>query len=176
MLTADPDTFEALFTINHPKILKYAQRRLPTLALAEDIAAEVFTAAWQSWSEGQRPQLPWLYRVAANKIADRYRSDERKEAVQIALTRLHEEPGHTADPLDLLSLRDALLLLGDRDREAITLHYWEGLNASEIAEVLGCSTPNAWTTLSRARKRLRHALSDTTDQAPLQRSAMKKAR
>lgn len=153
-------SFETFFVQNHGKVLRYAQRRLPSLTAAEDLAAEVFTAAWQTWATDDSLALPWLYRVAANKIADRYRAEERRVAMQLALARQQEGPGPTHDHLESLALREALLQLSDRDREAITLHYWEGLAAPEIAQILGCTLPTAWAVLSRARKRLRRALTD----------------
>lgn len=153
-------SFEQFFVQNHAKILRYAERRLPSLTAAEDLAAEVFTAAWQTWATDDSLALPWLYRVASNKIADRYRAEERRVAMQLALARQQEEPGPTHDPLESMALREALLQLSDRDREAITLHYWEGLAAPEIAQILGCTLPTAWAILSRARKRLRRALAD----------------
>lgn len=157
-------SFETFFVQHHGQVLRYAQRRLPSPTAAEDLAAEVFTAAWQIWAADKSLTLPWLYRVASNKIADRYRSEERRAAVQVALFRQQEEAGAGPDHLERLALREALLQLSDRDREAITLHYWEGLAAPEIAEILGCTLPTAWAVLSRARKRLRRALADNTTQ------------
>jgi RNA polymerase sigma factor (sigma-70 family) len=161
-----PETFESLFERHHVKVLLYAERRLPSRAAAEDLAAEVFSAAWERWSTHGTVHLPWLYRVAANKIVDKYRAVGRREAMEQALARVEDENQQHADPLEALALREAILQLDARDREAITLFYWEGLSAPEIAEALGCTRTTAWAILSRARKRLRKALADETSPAP----------
>jgi RNA polymerase sigma-70 factor (ECF subfamily) len=162
----EPETFEGLFERYHVKVLLYAERRLPSRAAAEDLAADVFYAAWERWSTHGPVQLPWLYRVAANKIVDKYRTVGRREAMEHALARVEEENQQHEDPLETLALREAILQLDARDREAITLFYWEGLSAPEIGEVLGCTRTTAWAILSRARKRLRKALADETSPAP----------
>ena len=43
-------------------------------------------------------------------------------------------------------------------REVILLHYYQGLNVNETAEVLGISQPSVSNRLKRGRERLREAL------------------
>ena len=142
----------------YSSILRYAERRLPGFALAEDLAAEAFAAAWGRWQEGKDVELPWLYRVASNKVADHYRRSERQGRMEEALFRRFEEPNGELDALDAIALRQALEELSGRDREAIFLTYWDGLSAGEVAKVLGCTIPTVWALLSRTRRRLRALL------------------
>lgn len=160
-------SFEDLFSVNYALIVRYAERRLPSALLAEDVAADTFTAAWNRWSRGQNVELPWLYRVAANKIVDYYRSASRKQVLEEVLERTIHEEQHESDRLDKLALRRALLELTDRDREVIMLTYWEGLSASEIATVTDSSVSAVWATLSRARKKLRGVLEDSAPQSKI---------
>lgn len=154
------DSFDAFFAASYVLVLRYAERRLPAAWLAEDVAAEVLTAAWKRWRTGDKVELPWLYRVAGNKVADHYRALSRKRVIEEALSRSIEEPALEMDMLDRLALKQALTRLGDRECEAIMLTYWEGLSAAEIAAVLGCSVASVWALLSRARRRLRGLLDD----------------
>ena len=82
-----PDSFDWVFSANYPLIVRYAERRGPASSLAEDVTAETFAAAWARWSHGESVELPWLYRVAANKVADHYRSTSRRRAIEEALAR-----------------------------------------------------------------------------------------
>lgn len=159
-----PDSFDEVFSANYALIVRYAERRLPTTFLAEDVAAETFAAAWGRWSRGESVELPWLYRVAANKVVDHYRSTSRRQAIEEALARAAEEARDELDWLDKIALQRALLKLPARDREVIMLTYWEGLSASDIAVVIDASVASVWATLSRARKKLRAALGDSAAQ------------
>ncbi|MFT4051188.1 MAG: sigma-70 family RNA polymerase sigma factor [Microbacterium sp.] len=154
--------FEEVFTTHYTAILRYAERRLPAYALAEELAAETFAAAWVRWQSGEGVELPWLYRVAANKVADYYRRVERQSRAEEALFRRFEELEGAKDTLDAIALRRALEELGTRDREAVLLTYWDGLSAAEVAKVLSCSIPTVWAVLSRTRKRLRTLLDADT--------------
>lgn len=159
-----PSSFESLFLMNYALIVRYAERRLPSVLLAEDVAAETFAAAWGRWSRGHSVELPWLYRVAANKVVDHYRSTSRQKTLEEVLARTIEETQSGPDRLDKIALQQALLQLAPRDREVIMLTYWEGLSASEIAMVIGSSVTAVWATLSRARKKLRVSFEDSAAQ------------
>jgi RNA polymerase sigma-70 factor (ECF subfamily) len=151
--------FERVFALHHAALLRYVERRLPLPDAAQDVAAEVWVAAWERWGSGRMVELPWLYRVAANKVADHYRAVERGRAVALALRRSVDglpEDALARGRADALGA--ALADLGEREREAIMLTYWEGLRAADVAAALGCAVPTAWAVLSRARKKLRRLL------------------
>ncbi|RLP75204.1 sigma-70 family RNA polymerase sigma factor [Mycetocola tolaasinivorans] len=154
------EAFEHVFRVNYVLVRRYAERRVPNAALAEDIAAETFAAAWVRHQQGDSIELPWLYRVAANKISDHYRSAERRLAVEGTLERVLAERVEETDELDRIALSRSLLKLTEREREAVMLTYWEGLGAAEVAVALSCSVTSAWAILSRARKKLRTLLDE----------------
>ncbi len=167
MDTQQSGSFDAVFAANYALVVRYAERRLPTSSLAEDVAAETFAAAWKRWLSGESVELPWLYRVAANKVADHYRSTTRRKSIEDALFRTADEAQSGRDWLDSLALQRALLKLASRDREVVMLTYWEGLSASDIAVVTDSTVTAVWATLSRARKKLRLSLDDATDASTL---------
>lgn len=70
------DTFKSFYARYHVAIVRYAARKTPRISIAEDIAAETWIVAWQRWSTRQILELPWLYRVASNKIADYHRAQK----------------------------------------------------------------------------------------------------
>ena len=150
--------FDALFTDHQRPILAYAMRRTPTLADAEDVAAETFTIAWRKIEAVPADPLPWLYAVARRVLANHRRGRSRLERLTALL--------HVDDvPTPMLAGEDhdgpafaALASLPPADQELLRLVAWEELGNQEIAVVLGV-TPNAVAIrLHRARARFADAL------------------
>jgi RNA polymerase sigma-70 factor, ECF subfamily len=65
-----------------------------------------------------------------------------------------------ADAALRLTLHDALLALGDRDRSLLKLRYGEDLTQGEVARRLGMPEGTVKVGLHRARSRLRRLLAD----------------
>jgi RNA polymerase sigma-70 factor (ECF subfamily) len=158
--------FEKLYRANYVAVLTYATRRTADAEAARDVVSEVFEIAWRRRDEiPAQHELPWLYRVAANRLGHRYRSDQRELQ---ALRRLATEtatdgatPG-TAEQVEsahaLADVTTALGRLGVKDQQVLLLNAWEGLSGRELAVALGCSTTAAGVRLHRARRRLRSAV------------------
>lgn len=139
-------------------LLRYFARRGPHQD-AEDLAAEVFATAWRRRDDLPREAvLPWLYRTAGFTLANHRRKliDLPVDVVpETGRVRVGEDP-----ELSFLfdaELRGALGSVGERDRQILLLHAWEGLGGEELAAVLGISRSGADAALSRARARLRDA-------------------
>jgi RNA polymerase sigma-70 factor (ECF subfamily) len=72
-----------VFDRHFPTIARYLGRRL-SWSVAEDIVAEVFTAAFAGRAryDLRRPDaLPWLYGIAANLLRTRTRMEHRELAL-----------------------------------------------------------------------------------------------
>jgi RNA polymerase sigma factor (sigma-70 family) len=139
-------------------LVRYFARRGPRQD-ADDLAAEVFATAWRRRDDVPSDAvLPWLYRTAGFTLAN-----HRRKAVDLPLDELPETGAkRVGDDPELSALfdaelRGALASVGERDRQILLLHAWEGLDGAELAEVLGISRSGADAALSRARKRLRAA-------------------
>lgn len=162
--------FEDLYGRCAPSVHAYAQRRLTQPEDAEDVLVEVFTVAWRRRADiptADGEALPWLYATAANEVAHARRSYARR-------LRLHEKvvtetPTVDGDPQDHLAQRldnQAMLAavwpsLPTGDQEVLRLWAWEGLDGPGLAIALGCSQDAARARLSRAKQRLRTALTPT---------------
>ncbi len=160
--SADPDIyrprFERCFRDHYARVLAFAMRRVPGRDIAEDVAADTFAVAWRRRDRIPDPTLPWLYAIAANVIANQYRSNRRRRDLD---TRLAHEAGTAApgrDPAESLDKRDsfstAFALLGEREREVLRLVAWDGLDTREAARVFGCSPGAFRVRLHRARRKL----------------------
>ncbi len=151
-----PDT-ERLFNTYHGMLVRYLTRRLGDRDWAEEIAQESFVRALrQDRIDNERS---WLFAVANNLVRDEARKDIRRRR-HLALLAEEARDAHEEAPdqaferaLDAADARRALDALAERDRHALLLRE-EGLDYTEIADVLGIAVGSVGTTLSRARRRL----------------------
>ena len=164
-MTDDPRRrFEQVYAVHHAAILGYALRRTGNADDAADVIAETFLTAWRRIDDipAGEAARPWLYGVARKVLANQRRGEQRRTALGERLRfELAAEPYRHEPPPGLEGVAAALRRLGDADREILTLAGWEGLDAGQIAVVLGCSRNAARIRLHRARRRFAAALHDT---------------
>jgi RNA polymerase sigma-70 factor (ECF subfamily) len=129
-------------------------------AIAEELVQEAFARVWASPKTPQaEPDFRrWLYRAITNLARDHH----RRRLVETAV-RFWDRPA--VDPIDVVvhraedrELLNALLSLPFADRQAIYLHYFEGLSFAEVGEMLGTRENAARVRVHRALKRLRGRL------------------
>ena len=135
----DPARFAALYDAHFERIYAFIARRVRDRALAEDLTAEVFRHALAGIGAFEWRGVPfasWLYRIAANEIADHVKKAAReREAV------MTEEPAR--DEIDALEHRASLFRLVDRlpaeQRRVIVMRFAEEKSIREIATHIGRS-------------------------------------
>ncbi|MFD5662009.1 RNA polymerase sigma factor [Streptomyces hirsutus] len=144
--------FTAFYARDHPRVSAFAHRRVGDRRTAEELTAEVFRIAWERTLGGEEVSTGWLFVTARNLLSNHHRATAR-------LTELHRR---ITDELDRVpasgedsAVLETLERLPARHRDVLLLRYWDGLNASETAEVLGCSVPAVWVRLHRAREAFR---------------------
>jgi RNA polymerase sigma factor (sigma-70 family) len=99
-------------------------------------------------------------------MANQVRAQQRRIAL-VERVRAHPAPaGQDGARLvgELDELRRALALLRPADREVIALLAAAELSTPEVAQVLGCTTATAATRVHRARRRLRAAYEQLTEE------------
>lgn len=161
-----PEALAALCEHVYPKLVRYMHYRVGA-AEADDLAAEVLVRVLRGISKQKGSFFPWLYRIAANVIADYARSaTTRKEepmtdsAAQLALARGSD---HVA-AAGRLDIENALAALSEDQREFVVLKFLQGLTNAEIGELTG-RTPEAIRALQfRALRALRDLLGDSADE------------
>lgn len=154
-VTAQLDHFRRLYDNNYVAVYGYAQRRTFNLDDADDVVGETFVVAWRRLDDvpdGTRTR-PWLYGVARRVLANQRRGQRRREGLNERLIGLHKpsDPGPSYE--DIEHLVASFTRLPEIDREVLLLVGWEGLAASQVGVVLGCSTAAARVRLHRARSR-----------------------
>jgi len=73
----DPREFGALYDRHFQQIYRFVYSRVREQAAAEDVTSEVFIKALKAMPRYQdtgRPFAAWLYQIAVNAVADRYRT------------------------------------------------------------------------------------------------------
>lgn len=155
--------FEALFADHHEAVLRYARRRTDA-DTALEVTGNTFLTAWRRLDDVPAPALPWLYAVARRRnLANARRQASRRLRTEERLAGgppLPAVPDH-ANRVTAADEVDALLAsIPEREREALLLMAWEGLQIKEAARVVGCSPGVLRARLFRLRRRM-HALTGT---------------
>jgi RNA polymerase sigma-70 factor (ECF subfamily) len=145
-----------MFDQHAGRVYAYAARR-STPDVANEVVGETFLIAWRKLEAVPADPLPWLLNVAGKVLANRRRSDQRREAFTAERARvLRVAP--TFDPADAiptkLAIEQALDRLPPAEREALTLVVWDGLDIRAGAAAAGCSRATFSVRLHRARRRL----------------------
>ena len=133
---ADPTRFVELYERYIHRVYAYVSRRTRDRAAAEDVTSEVFQQALAHLPRFEWRGVPfaaWLFRIAANAVADRWRSEARDS---------HDAPDDTPDPHDTGEIeRRAMLFqlvgrLPDLQRRVIEMRFVEEKSIREIAAAL----------------------------------------
>ncbi|WP_019633638.1 RNA polymerase sigma factor [Actinomadura atramentaria] len=158
----EEERFRALYDAHFDAITGFVRRRADDPHDAADAVAETFLVAWRRLADvppGEQARY-WLYRVARNTLANQRRGEHRRRDLA---ARVGAELGGdlaAAAPADdgPGGVAAAFRGLRDGDRELLSLVAWEGLDAGEIAAVLGVSRNAVRIRLHRARRRFAREL------------------
>ena len=155
----------------HARVLAFVSRRVRAREDAEDIAQEVMLRIHRHSADLERADrmTAWVYRIAANAIADHYRRPSRRELPSGQAADVPEvgaePPPDVAEggPDDLRRELAACLLplierLPSAYRQALEVTEFEGLSQVEAAAELGLSVSGMKARVQRARRQLRERL------------------
>ncbi len=156
-MSVSSEQFEHVYLDCYGAVYRYAARRVAPEAV-QDVVSDTFLTAWRRHGELKGEPLPWLLGIARRTAANHRRGGTRRDALR---TRLNSERPASA-PRELGDgdphIAAALATLTERDREALTLVAWDGLEHRVAATVMGCSTGAFTVRVHRARRRLERAL------------------
>jgi RNA polymerase sigma-70 factor, ECF subfamily len=163
---AREERFTRLVQEHGDAVARYLRRRHTGLdaTATEDLLADVMAVAWRRLDKvPPDAEAPWLFGVARNRLANARRRSMRRESVHATMRPPASAPSAEDVAVADLVLSDALARLSDKEREAVTLTAWEGLDPQQLAVALGVSVNAAAVRLSKAKSRLRSMLSEVAE-------------
>ena len=148
------------------QVFRHAYFLLGSRDDAEDILQETFLRAHKALGSfaARSSHQTWLLRICTNLCYDQQRQKLRHQSAESALPvpALQPDPAELAAQSEttrrLLRVLDGLPLT---DRTVLVLHLLEGLDYTQLAQVLACTRPGAKMRTLRALRRLRERVERT---------------
>ena len=171
----DDAAFNYLVERYRRAMISFMFRMVHNAAIAEELAQEVFLRVYRSRAgyAADAKFTTWLYRIATN-LGVNYARDNRHErtASTIYLDEPDSETGTTPDVADMTqgaeaamlqrermnAIRQHVLALPERQRMAVLMHKYEGMDYKQIGDVLKLSESATKSLLFRAYQTLREKL------------------
>jgi RNA polymerase sigma-70 factor (ECF subfamily) len=175
---ADDDAaYEYLVHKFHRAMIAFMYRMCRNQALAEELAQEVFLRVYRSRKSyaAEAKFTTWLYRIATNLAVNHARDTKHERAAQnVYLDAPDEETGTTPEVADdeptveqrllreerMAAIRKHVMVLPERQRTAVLMHKYQGLDYRQIGEVLKLSESATKSLLFRAYQTLRDKLKE----------------
>ncbi|MGO9275581.1 MAG: RNA polymerase sigma factor [Terriglobia bacterium] len=161
----DPTQFAELYEINFERVYAYIARRVPERDEAQDLTSDVFHRALASLPRFEwrgAPFAAWLFRIAANAIADRWKHSAQERDFY-DLDPQGEAPADVS--LEEAEQRAQVFRLVDGlpadQRRVIVMRFAEEKSIREIAQELGRSEGAVKQLQFRALEKLRKRLART---------------
>ena len=172
--TGDAASIDRLLVVCRADARRYARRHCHASDV-DDAVQETMIRAWRAYDrfDGRASLKSWLYRIATN-LGVNYARDTRHERTTstIYLDEADSETGSTPDVADntpgaeaallrrerLNAIREHVLALPERQRTAVLMHKYEGMDYKQIGDVLKLSESATKSLLFRAYQTLREKL------------------
>lgn len=173
----DDSGFDFLIQKYRNAMIHFMFRMVHNQAIAEELAQEVFLRVYRSRQSyrAEAKFTTWLYRIATNLGVNHARDTKYERAAQnVYLDQPDPETGTTPDVADLTAsveqelvkdermraIRQHVLALPERQKNAVLMHKYQGLDYKQIGEVLKLSESATKSLLFRAYQTLRERLKD----------------
>ena len=137
----DPAAFGILYDRYVERIYRFIYARVHDRPLAEDITEEVFVKALKNIRSYRQMGCgfgPWLYRIAANAVADHYRSPERTLPLDVAGDQqaADDVAEQVARRDQVRELWQAVDRLPAKQRQAMLLRFSSDLSIADVARIM----------------------------------------
>jgi RNA polymerase sigma-70 factor (ECF subfamily) len=168
----DDTSFALLLDRHRGPVVHFLYRMVQNQAVSEELAQEVFLRVYRSRQtyEPTAKFTTWLFRIAThvalNSIRDRKKEkghesldEEMLDGMerQVADRQLTVEQ-EMVHEVKLREVRQAVEALPAKQRAAVLMHKYEGLDYAQIARILSCSESAIKSLLFRAYESLRGRL------------------
>ncbi len=154
----DKAAFDELYNRYSKRIYTYVLRFVGNVYVSEDITQEVFVRMYGA-VENYKPSArfsTWIFTIATNLVINEHHKNKRMESLEDDVVR--EDAVLTEDKVMLEELEHNFFKIINKlpanQKTTILLRSYEGMDYSEIAQVLKVSKKAVKSLLSRARERL----------------------
>ncbi len=150
----DARHFAELYERNFDLVYAYVVRRVQDRTEAEDVTSDVFHQALKNLASFEwrgTPFVAWLYRIAANALADRFKRAGREAGP----LEDYQDPAVIDDIECRAMLAEVVAALPPDQRRVIVARYLEQRSIREVAEELGRSEGAVKQLQLRALEKLR---------------------
>lgn len=173
----DEESFNYLVGKYHRPMIHFLFRMVRNQAIAEEMAQDVFLRVYRARDSyrAEAKFTTWLYRIATNLAVNHARDTKNERSAQtVYLDAPDEETGTTPDVADdepsveqrlirderMAAIRKHVVALPERQRMAVLMHKYQGMDYKQIGEVLKLSESATKSLLFRAYQTLRDKLKD----------------
>ena len=161
-----PLPFEQIMQRHQREILRYLLRVSGNRADAADLFQETWLRAYRAYPrlEPDSEVRPWLYAIAVNLCRNRARDGARRARVIVAVEEKNPPPDRLGkahrgfsenDGYAIVRMRELVASLPPKQREALQLRCFAGLDYAEIADAMDCSAQGARANVSQAIRRIK---------------------
>lgn len=155
------EAFRAFYNQWFDRVYAYARHRTGSTSAAEEVAADVFKRALESWEtlDSEKGEArSWLFSIAFRAVADHFRARARRKWLSLdVLSRVLQAPEPSSADGD--AVRSALATLSEKHQDILALRFVAGLTNREIARMTGHTESNVAVILFRSIRRMRRLLS-----------------
>ena len=167
------EVVEKAYKRNCDRVFRYCLGRLYDRVIAEDITASTFLTLAQNAEsfvgESDAIIARWLYTITRNAANGYLRKTARRKDILAGVWR-DRKAGHERHVdkdgfagMDWPVLYEAMMKLKPGSRDVVLLYFFEGLEAGEIAKLLGVKPASVRVTRMRALRKMRTVLKKLID-------------
>jgi RNA polymerase sigma factor (sigma-70 family) len=152
------DAFAELVRRHLGLVYSAALRQVRSPQLAEEVSQSVFTDLARHAGRLKPGTIlsAWLYQVTRRTAIDVIRREASRQLREQVASGMYAMNANAADWTDIEPLLDeAMHALGETDRAAVLLRYFENKSLREVGDALGASENAAQKRLTRAMEQLR---------------------
>jgi RNA polymerase sigma-70 factor (ECF subfamily) len=167
----DDTSFALLLERHRGPVVHFLYRMVQNQAVSEELAQEVFLRVYRSRStyEPTAKFTTWLFRIATHVALNSIRDGKKEkghESLDVEIEGMERQVADRQPTVEqemvqnvkLREVRQAIEALPAKQRAAVLMHKYEGLDYAQIAAVLSCSESAVKSLLFRAYESLRGRL------------------
>ena len=167
--SGDSEAYAQLYNVYFEVLYRYGKKISSDTFLVEDCIQDLFVSLWrnrETLSDLLSPKF-YLYKSLRNNIVAQLKS-QQPESFELHANAV-SLAGSTPSPESFIigeetaknqeeKMEAALQELTKREREAIFLRFYGGLNSEEISRIMGIGIPSVYNLINRAITQLGHSM------------------